>query len=265
MRTGRRILRNILRFPARTARSATRRVSRVVLWLQGKRTAPWHRPSMKETFTNIFWCNEWRSQESVSGCGSTLSATETIRRELPALVARAGIRSILDIPCGDHHWLQHVALSVERYLGADIVPELVASTQAKFGNDHKTFVSLDLVRDPLPTVDLILCRDCLVHFSIADIFCALDHIVASRSKYLLTTDFPAAEHNPDIRTGHWRRLSLRQPPFCFPEPLQVIDENPPIDQPPGKTLSLWRVADIRGILDQRQAEGPVADRARPTA
>jgi hypothetical protein len=45
----------------------------------------------------------------------------------------------------------------------------------------------DLTRDPLPKVDLVLCRDCLVHLSFDDIYESLDNLRRSGSMLLLTT------------------------------------------------------------------------------
>ncbi|HYH44625.1 MAG TPA: hypothetical protein VEG34_03005 [Thermoanaerobaculia bacterium] len=73
--------------------------------------------------------------ESVSGVGSTLRETARLREALPGLIREEGVRSLLDIPCGDFHWMQHVALDVEdvEYTGADVVPEIVAANQALHG------------------------------------------------------------------------------------------------------------------------------------
>jgi hypothetical protein len=256
-----RIFRNILLFPSRTLRPVTHYVHNTVLWLRGQRNPPWRAASMEQTFSLKFKCNGWHSDESVSGSGSTMAATEIIRRELPILTAQFGIKSLLDIPCGDHHWLQHMALDLDCYIGADIVPELVELTRAKYRNARKSFVKLDLVRDQLPPVDMILCRDCLVHFPIADIFQALENIISSQSKYLLATNFPEVKRNVDIRLGRWRKINLLKPPFCLPEPLQVIDDNPAIGASIGKTLSLWSIADIGRVFAQHRAENPAGVRA----
>ena len=82
----------------------------------------------------------------------------------------------------------------------------------------------DLTRDPLPRADAILCRDCLVHFSFADVWAALDVFRRSGARYLVTTSFPAHPRNRDIRTGRWRTLSLEAAPFAFPPPLRAVDE-----------------------------------------
>lgn len=73
----------------------------------------------------------------------------------------------------------------------------------------------DITVNPLPTADLILCRDCLVHLSFAHIDAALANFRASGARWLLTTTFPMIEENVDCEDGDWRALNLTLPPFCW--------------------------------------------------
>ena len=57
---------------------------------------------------------------------------------------------------------------------------------------------MDLINDDLPKVDLIIVRDCLVHFSNKDIFKAIENIKQSKSKYLLVTTFSDLKKNENI-------------------------------------------------------------------
>lgn len=121
-----------------------------------------------QVFQKIHDEKGWHSQESVSGWGSELKNTAQIIRELPGLLGRYGVRSMLDAPCGDFNWMRHVNLDGIDYIGADIVQTLVTANQATWTSPSRRFVHLDLLRDPLPDADLILCRDCLFHFSHAE-------------------------------------------------------------------------------------------------
>jgi len=101
-------------------------------------------------------------------------------------------------------------------------------------------------RDSLPSADVILCRDCLVHFAFADIWRALRNFRASGARYLLTTTFLEHEQNEDIEDGDWRMLNLRRPPFDFAAPFDVLIEG--CVEGDGayadKALGLWRIADL---------------------
>ncbi|MGH8209207.1 MAG: class I SAM-dependent methyltransferase, partial [Steroidobacteraceae bacterium] len=107
--------------------------------------------------------NSWRNAESVSGDGSDLTQTQRVRAELARLVAQRNIATLLDAPCGDHYWMRKLETKPASYIGADIVPELIAANQRAYGSATVRFVTLDICADELPRADLILCRDCLVH------------------------------------------------------------------------------------------------------
>jgi hypothetical protein len=199
----------------------------------------------EDIFTNFFRENKWGGTESFSGEGSNLFQTAVIRQQLPTLFREIDIRSMLDIPCGDFNWMQHVDLGTIAYTGSDIVSELIAHN-SRYALPNARFCNLNLLKHKLPTVDLIFCRDCLVHFSFRDAFAALRNICESGSAYLLTTTFANDRHNSDIPTGSWYPLNLESPPFSFPPPLKLINEG--CTQSGGaysdKSLGLWNVANI---------------------
>ncbi|MBE9513729.1 MAG: class I SAM-dependent methyltransferase [Chloroflexi bacterium] len=203
--------------------------------------------SMKSVFSEIYYNNRWGSQETVSGLASELSQTSVIRQEIPILIKEKNARSLLDASCGDFHWMKEIELDLDRYIGVDIVPDLVVQNQQKYGSETREFIALDIARDNLPQVDIILCRDCLVHFSFEHIISATRNFRRSKSKYLLTTTFPELSKNEDITTGGWRPINLQLPPFNFPKPIKLIDEG--FTRPDGaaysdKSLGLWKLEDI---------------------
>lgn len=178
-----------------------------------------------------------------SGVGSSLEATSAIVQALPGVVDSFSIRSILDIPCGDFLWMREVDLSSVRYIGADIITSLIQSHQRAYGSSGREFRTLDIVEDDLPTVDMILCRDCLVHHSERFVTRAIRNIQRSGSTYLLSTTFPAHATNTDIVTGDWRPLNLCAPPYSFPPPAYLLSERHPAPFE-DKSLGLWRVKDL---------------------
>ena len=197
-------------------------------------------------FATIYNKNKWGSDESSSGYGSTLTQTSNIRDKLPQLIKEFNIKSVLDIPCGDFNWLSTVDLNIEHYIGADIVSDLVCANQDKFQSETCCFELLDITSSTLPQADLILCRDCLVHFSYKDIKSAIENFKRSGAKYLLTTTFINRSFNRNIITGGWRPLNLQLPPFNFPKPLKVLLEGctEANKQFIDKALALWNLNDI---------------------
>lgn len=201
----------------------------------------------QRVFERIVESNLKVGDESISGPGSCLAQTAEIRQRLPFLIAGLNIKSMLDAPCGDFNWLKHVRLDLEEYIGGDIVPTLVEQNQRNFGNSQRRFLHLDITSDYLPQVDLIFCRDCLVHFPFSEIADALKNFKRSRSKYLLTTTFTNPRPNLDIPMGEWRTLNLQMAPFNFPPPLRLINEKCTENNGTyaDKCLGLWRLEDLR--------------------
>ncbi len=202
---------------------------------------------LDQVFTTIHDTNLWGAEESVSGLGSEDSATLHLRTELPKLLAELRAGTFLDIPCGDFGWLSKADLPVQRYIGADLVETLVQANRAKFaGQPGREFYKLDLCSDPLPQVDVVFCRDCLVHLSLANIRRAIDNLKSSGSTWLLTTTFLECERNEDIQNGDWRMLNFEVAPFHWPAPARVLVEG--CTEAGGgyedKALGLWRIAEI---------------------
>ena len=206
--------------------------------------------STEDIFTAIYRSNKWRGKDSVSGPGSDTNQTRIIVQELPNLFADFNISTMLDIPCGDFHWMKDIDLNSINYTGADIVESLIHENSEKYTNERRRFQHLNLIKDNLPKVDLVFCRDCLVHFSFVDVFLAFNNICNSQSEYLLTTTFTKRQDNGDIATGHWRVLNLQIAPFALPSPLRIIHEmcTECNDAYEDKALGLWRIADIRESL-----------------
>ncbi len=195
--------------------------------------------SSEEAFGKIYYRNDWGSPESVSGLGSELAATYAVRTELPILLEELGVRSLLDAPCGDFNWMKDVDLRLDRYIGADVVPELIEKAK-QFSSDTRTFMVLDITSTNVSRADAILCRDCLVHLPFSRIRAALQNFKRSNATYLITTTFPGyPSKNNDIAVGDWRPLDLQKPPFNFPEPLKVISENDVFVAE--KSLAVWRL------------------------
>lgn len=203
---------------------------------------------MKEVWTKNYEYMKTMGLESVSGTGSSIECTKEILLELPLVFYRNDIRSILDIPCGDFNWMQHLDFRYLDYTGVDVVEELIAANKKKYPNTN--FQCLDITSDALPAVDLVISRDCFVHLSYADMWDALENVEQSGAKYLLTTTFQRTTPNQDIPSGGWRTLNLELAPLFFPPPLELINEHCPEGGGiyTDKCLGLWSLASLREIL-----------------
>ena len=81
--------------------------ARVRLW-QGKNVGHLFTRTRAESLSAIYRNKAWQtetSNKSLSGPGSELAQTETIRQQLPGLLEALGIRTLLDIISGDFRLL----------------------------------------------------------------------------------------------------------------------------------------------------------------
>jgi hypothetical protein len=169
---------------------------------------------VQKRFSAIYNGNEFGGQESRSGVGSSLAQTAVIRKMIPVLVSELGIRVLLDAPCGDFHWRRHVQLPDIKYVGSDVVSELIDENRRRYAGPAREFVCLDMACDQLPPADMILCRDCLVHLPFEQSLDILRNFRRSGARYVLMTTFPNTMENADLsREGVWRPLNLQAPLF----------------------------------------------------
>ncbi len=178
----------------------------------------------QEAFTAIYNTNHWNCAESISGGGSTLKATNTLRIELPKLLKKLGVRTLLDAPCGDFNWMKDTDLGIDAYIGADIVPAMVESNQQLYSSPTRAFMQLDLTKDELPKVDAIFCRECIQHLSMKHVYDLLRNCKQSGATYLLVTTHTKHKVNRDCDTGGSRRVNLELAPYNSPKPLYLLNE-----------------------------------------
>ena len=195
----------------------------------------------EQAFRTIYRTNHWGAPER-SGAGASADQAATVLAQLASLVDRLQVRTLLDVPCGDFAWMQHLDADVQ-YIGGDVLPELVALNRQRYGGPARRFATIDLMTDDLPDADLLLCRDCLVHLSLDAARSALANMRRSRCRWLLTTTFPGCTANEDIVTGDWRPLNLQLAPFDLPAPQMLLNEG--CTESDGlfadKSLGLWRL------------------------
>jgi len=203
-------------------------------------------------FNRVFRRNLFNGKESLSGEGSSLTSTVVIRREIPKLVEKFKIRTILDVPCGDMFWIRHILDTSITYTGADISSLAIKENRKKFS--LLTFQVMDAVKEIPNTYDLIISRDLLVHLPLAHCKQVLWNFCESGSRYLLTTTFPDRVQNTELsysgRVVQWRPLNLAVEPFNLPLPLAVIIEE--CVEGDGnfsdKSLALYDLHQIRKVL-----------------
>jgi len=203
--------------------------------------------NLAQRFQRIHDTGLWGAEASTSGLGSEMDATTVLRAELPGLLKKLGVASLLDAPCGDAGWINHADLCV-RYAGVDIVPLLIERLQARAaaGEIKGEYHLADITTDSLPRCDAVLCRDCLVHLSFANIERAVANFRVCGAIWLIATTFPEWQVNGDCEDGDWRALNFERGPFDWGAPVERVNEN--CSEAGGgwrdKSLGVWRLAEI---------------------
>lgn len=198
------------------------------------------RPSLAAIFSDIYRTNAWQDPESVSGRGSTLARTKVIMSQLPLLLQELNAETLLDAACGDFNWMLYTDLGAVKYIGVDVVPDLIKRNRRQYEDGTRTFAAMDISKDRLPRTDLILCRDCFIHLSFARTRLTIENFKRTGATYLLCTTHQTVRENIDCPDGSWRSVNLELPPFNFPRPLNLIVE----DGESGKCLGVWRLEDL---------------------
>lgn len=214
-------------------------------------------------FTKIYLLNAWGSNKSVSGPGSTLKNTKNLRNKLPLLCKKFNIKSILDVPCGDFNWMKNFLKKKNNieYMGGDIVKEIINSNNKLYKKKNISFKQINVLKDKLPKCDLMICRDCLMHFSNEDIFESFINFSNSSIKYLLTTSHLEYKKgklknikNKDTITGEFRTLDLFSEPFNLNKKVSYVINDYKFKN--GKTFKnkmyLFTKQDIKKMLEENK-------------
>lgn len=206
---------------------------------------------MKEVFTNIIKGGYWA--DVPCGTGSTMAYTQPLRDGLKEFLEKHNIKSMVDAPCGDYSWMSQTPLPEGiKYTGGDIVEHMVDANKNKYPGVE--FACFDISTDALPDVDLLFCRDCLIHFSHADVIKTLKNIVSSNIQYILITSYDDEfADNKNIQTGDFRPISFTKSPYTLGDPIDKIFDWAPGTRNGGVTkhMILWHRSAIENFLNKQ--------------
>jgi len=181
------------------------------------------RPRVQKAFEDRDWSSggKW----PVSGHGSTMESTERLRKALPDLFEKYNVKTFVDAPCGDWHWMQHVNLKGIEYIGADVSSKIVDANQKNFAGKGRSFLHLDITSDPLPDGDIFLCRDCLFHLKTWLRWEFFRNFAKSNNRYLLTTAVQTPTNRNLPVNGKFAAFNPFAEPYNFPKPYAIIPES----------------------------------------
>ena len=179
---------------------------------------------------------------SPNGPGASLPLTENLREQLPGLWLTHGIKSVLDVACGDWNWMRYVDLSgIRNYYGWDVDPELITRCAQRYNEmmdahpdkhlAHAWFDVRNVADTSFPNVDCILARHILIHFPNDYISDIIDKMRRGHARYLLTSNFPedTNEFLYDPTRYAWvgymeHPVNLEIPPFSLSNKIDAIPE-----------------------------------------
>lgn len=201
----------------------------------------------------VFYKGRWAGggEETTCGGGSTMEATAAIRANLPGFLKRNRVGTFLDAPCGDFYWMKTVDLGDIHYTGMDIVHDYIVENQREYASPKRTFLLGDITKDPLPKVDMMMVRDCLIHLPFAYIHAFFDNFLRSGIPNLLLTQ-QKAKVNVDLeRPGLYRGVNFLLEPLSFPEPVEWVPDFLPGQRE--RNLCHWTREQIAKAVQSRTA------------
>lgn len=220
--------------------------------MQDENIEKWYPPGISKQEADSMFLKEWtrdyhyrvqlqkEGMESTAGYGTTKQGCRRLVEELPRIFAQYQIKSILDAACGDFYYMEDVDLTGINYIGVDFVAEQILVNQKKYpGRDFRV---LNMVADQMPTADLVISRDTLIHISNTNIKRFLQSCIESGCKYLLTTNFPEITNQELGGILGWRNINFNVDPWLF-QVIETVSEQNHFN--PEKHATLYSFQDIK--------------------
>ena len=204
--------------------------------------------SVKDVFTKIYTNNEWGGEagQYFSGRGSSEYLASFYADMIKPFIREKQIPTVIDLGCGDFAVGSKIQTDEVKYIGVDVVDNLVICNQQLYGSPNTSFECLDITVDNLPEGDLCLIRQVLQHLSNSQIKAVLQKI--KKYKYAIITEhYPASSikvipnrdkvYGADTRVYDNSAVYLDQPPFNIQGLsllLEVYPEEPLVEK--GETI-----------------------------
>jgi hypothetical protein len=217
-------------------------------------------------FSKIYARHLWRGL-SLSGPGSDAARTIELRYFLEQFLNEHRIQSVVDLGCGDWSYGRLVDWGRARYLGIDVVPSVIENNQKLFARSTVSFLCIDATCRDLPPAELLIVKEVLQHLPTKDIHSILakaraypfaifvndmTHQVRGSWRQLWRWE-SVCPTNTDIKTGGYRLLALREPPFSFPATHLFTYRNEYEGRRWEKEVLLWsKPASVRTRMSSRQ-------------
>ncbi|HTT12256.1 MAG TPA: class I SAM-dependent methyltransferase [Burkholderiaceae bacterium] len=211
------------------------------IWNARRQARAFGQLSPAAAFDKIYLEERWGSAGQPSGSGSYGIWAHEYVAYVKELAAEKGLKTAVDIGCGDFNIGSQLAGSFDRYDAVDVSPVIIARNTTRFShlvNVH--FRALDATRDALPVADLVMVRQVLQHLTNAQIEALLRNVEASRPKVVVVAEHGLPNgvaagfnvdlegHSPGTRLVNHSCVRIDRPPFS--RSAGVVREIP-VDRP----------------------------------
>lgn len=165
------------------------------------------RDPLEVIFTNI-------SKNCSEDEGAKLEVVFPYIESITDFLHAKGIRSVVEVGCGDWQFSKYIDWDGIDYIGYDIVKEIVEKNYEEYSAPNITFGRANCILADLPRADLLICKDVLQHLSNESIREFLKQL-PKYSVCLITNDidFFFNTNNSPIQDGEYRPVDLTKPPF----------------------------------------------------
>lgn len=206
--------------------------------------------SAAEIFSNIYKENKWGggAGEFCSGIGSiSEEITQPYVAKITQFLQSQGTTplAIVDLGCGDFRVGQNFIDYCDKYIGVDIVPDLIRQHQKAGYGPKVSFLCLNLIEDKLPDGNVCFLRQVLQHLSNAQISKILPKLAKYEFIFITEhypTDNPEIVPNKDKVCGASVRLFdnsgvyLGASPFNIPASAMKLFLEVPLDEHSDNTM-----------------------------
>ena len=199
------------------------------------------RRSAQEVFSDVYRRAAWGSRSDGTGSSGFGSADPMVTEPYVDLIRRflqsnGSDVTVVDLGCGDYQIGRRLVPFCGRYIGVDVVPELIERHRRENTAANVDFCCLDIAQDELPAGDVCLVRQVLQHLSNREISRVVDKLSQYRCTFVTEhqpTSSSRVVPNRDIVHGGRIRLLdnsgvyLDETPFDIPSNrMRVVLEVP---------------------------------------
>jgi hypothetical protein len=185
------------------------------------------RKTTQEVFSEIYQKGKWGTGESKFYSGEGSENNAVTRNYVAKMIQflqqeRAENLILVDLGCGDFQIGSQIAGYAGKYIGVDIVDELIEYNRKLYGSDRVEFKCLNIIEDELPPGDICFVRQVLQHLSNEQILQILPKLRKYQTVFI-TEHYPSDNEDiiPNKDWVHGRAIRLLvnsgvyldQPPF----------------------------------------------------